>query len=84
MGNFKTKDNLKIFIEKEIRVEYKDLYIAYNTSNNIWYAHSYDEEKYSDNILIPELLEDEIVLFESISLDKKEFDKIKKIVYNYL
>lgn len=70
---------MEITNEQEFRINYEDFYVAYNKTQNIWYAHHYNEELYEDDIIvdIKSLQEEPIELFDGFLLDIQEFKEIE-------
>jgi hypothetical protein len=72
---------MEINREKEIRILYENFYLAYNKTQDKWYARHYNEELYEDDIIIDveQLKGEPIELFDGFILDTHEFKEVENI-----
>jgi len=70
---------VEIINEEEFRIDYSNFYIAYNKTQDLWYARHENEDLYEEDVIIDiENLKDKPVeLFDGFILDIQEFKEIE-------
>ena len=74
------EDTFDLVKEQEFEFLLNDqICIRYNVTNDIWYAHHWDEESFDEDEIIDEF-EDELELFGEYALTSETFSIMKDIV----